>query len=131
MYNQNRTFDIANFINILDRKTNHISSHILNGRDWNTISKKTLPCKYQTNMSVLQGIVLSAQTKLDYARQRLSIPLTATQDLVWDHCQQIDHTISIAHLSLRIALLGIHMQHQYLRMYYIQLAVSTDKKDDC
>ena len=40
MYNQNRTFDHTNLINILDRKTSRISSHILNETDWNTIRKE-------------------------------------------------------------------------------------------
>jgi len=79
-------------------------------------------------MSVLQGIVLSTLTILDYATQHLSILISLKQGQVWDRCQQIDHTISIVHLSLRIVPSGIYMQLQYLRMYYIQLAVSTEKR---
>lgn len=92
------------------------------------ICKKTLPYKYQTNMSVLQGIVLSTLTKLDYATQHLSILISLKQGQVWDRCQQIDHTISIVRLSPRIVPSGIYMQLQYLRMYYIQLAVSREKR---
>lgn len=78
-------------------------------------------------MSVLQGIVLSALIKLDYATQHLSILISLKQDQVLDHYQQIDRTISIVHLSPHTAPSGIYMQLQYLRMYYIQMAVSKEK----
>ena len=107
--------------------TNFMSLHVWNRTDCNIFNVKSLPCKYQTRMFVLRDTVLSNQTKLDCARQHLSGLVSVKLVQLWDHCQQIDRTISIVHLSHHISLLSIYKQRQYLHMYYIHLAVSKEK----
>lgn len=50
------------------------------------------------------------------------------QDQQLARCQQIDHTVSIVHLSLHIAPSGIYILHQCPHMYYTQLAVSREEE---
>lgn len=129
MNNENWTVYQTNSVNILEltKKIPSVNLH----DSWRYIPCAViyifLPCKCQTNMSVLQGTTLSNQIKLGYVKQRLSSLEDVMQDRWWDHYQQTDHIVSVVRLSPHTPPWGIYVQHQCLRMYYIQSAVSKKK----